>query len=268
MRMVMSIYNQTDSEGSAYWTSSSGGTFNNASLTMSLVLQGAYNNLGGGVKQFNENGMSMGSATYGTFTDSKGTVGAHTVGANLSVTVKAPTTGLAGTLAAPMLLPRFLPALGTAAAADGPLPIGDVIALAGVVGLSIHDAYYLAQAYGPAIARKMNAEIDRIKAKTLPEPGDVYMLIVENPVPATYLDVRGNPVVLSAGDLWKYGETTLGDNRYPGSKLYDELPGANLRREVIYSGGTQLQCKIVEKFCIYGHYFRNGSLPPGNRMFR
>jgi hypothetical protein len=32
--------------------------------------------------------------------------------------------------------------------------------------------------------------------------------------------------------------------------------------------GTQVEIKVAEKASIYGYYFQNGSLPPGNRIFR
>lgn len=110
---------------------------------------------------------------------------------------------------------------------------------------------------------KMNDEIDRIKSKTMGPDGMTYKLTVNNS--GSYVDVRGNKVDLKAGDLWKYGETT-GSNRYSNKELATMVPGGVSMIPISF--GNQVQIKVQEKTLIYGHFFANGSLPPGNRIFR
>lgn len=116
--------------------------------------------------------------------------------------------------------------------------------------------------YGPEFAKKMSGEIDRILTKTAGPKGVVYELRVN--LPGTYIDVRGMPVTLNAGDLWRYGETT--GNRYSQQQLDSMVPGG-VSIKPIYSG-SQVEIKVFEKYMIYGHFFNHGSLPPGNKIFR
>lgn len=110
----------------------------------------------------------------------------------------------------------------------------------------------------------MSNEIDRIFRKATGPDGSVYELRVRRT--GTYLDVRGNPVALNAGDIWKYGETTIGQARYDQKELNNMIPGGVIRN--VFYFGNQVQIKIMEKYLIYGYYFNKGTLPPGNRYFR
>lgn len=142
---------------------------------------------------------------------------------------------------------------GTAAVADGPIPIGD--AIGGVVVLG----------YGTyALADKMAADISRIAEKVNNTRGFVYELRVN--IPGTYLNVRGVPTQMNAGDVWKYGETTKGFGRYSQSTLDNMVPGG-VSMVPIFQGNV-VEIKIQEKIMIYGYSMMNGHLPPGNRIYR
>lgn len=80
-----------------------------------------------------------------------------------------------------------------------------------------------------------------------------------------YPNVRGGTLHLNAGDVWKYGETTQGFGRYSDSYLNTIGPGVRMVPEYF---GTQTEIKVMEKVKIYNHFFNNGTLPPGNRIFR
>ncbi|SHI71160.1 RHS repeat-associated core domain-containing protein [Flavobacterium terrae] len=111
---------------------------------------------------------------------------------------------------------------------------------------------------------KMNKEIERIGRKVGGPKGFLYELRVNRS--GEYLDVRGNKVHLNSGDIWKYGETTSGETRYSRSELQAMVPGG-VRMFPIFTG-NQVEIKIQEKIMIYGYFFTNGTLPPGNRIFR
>jgi len=108
--------------------------------------------------------------------------------------------------------------------------------------------------------------INRWLAKNAWGFGMTYALIVNQP--GTYIDVRGNSVVLNAGDVWKYGETTkLTENgRYSKSDLDVVVSGGVTLVPLFY--GSVPEIKVQEKIMITGHYVATGSLPPGNRIFR
>jgi RHS repeat-associated protein len=114
------------------------------------------------------------------------------------------------------------------------------------------------------LVEKMSREIDRILTKTLPRNGSVYELRVRRA--GVYIDVRGNPIILNTGDVWKYGETINGKGRYTTSELNTLVPGGVYMKEFFY--GNQVEIKIMEKYMLYGYFFNHGSLPPGNKYFR
>ena len=68
---------------------------------------------------------------------------------------------------------------------------------------------------------------------------------------------------MNEGDVWKYGETTQGEDRYT-EKFYESM-GLEMDPQFF---GNQMEIKIQEKIMIYGYFFQNGSLPPGNSIFR
>ncbi len=139
---------------------------------------------------------------------------------------------------------------GTAAVADGPIPIGDAIGGAVVLGYGTY-----------VLADKMTSEITRIHEKVNNTRGFTY-----EPRATTsglYPNVRGGVVSLNAGDVWKYGETTQGFDRYSQNFLT-----TNRLQMVPIFFGNVAEIKVQEKIMIYGYYFQNGTLPAGNRIFR
>ncbi len=141
----------------------------------------------------------------------------------------------------------------TAAAADGPYPVGDAIGVAAVLGTA-------AYVYYGVLADKMAREIDRILTRSPGPDGYQYALIATRN--GYYNNVRGGLTYLHVGDVWKYGETTS-SNRYSESNL--QAMGLAMQRQFL---GTQIQIKVQEKVMIYGYFFQNGTLPPGNKIFR
>ena len=68
---------------------------------------------------------------------------------------------------------------------------------------------------------------------------------------------------LNAGDVWKYGETTQGYDRYSQNFLT-----TNRLQMVPIFYGNVAEIKVQEKIMIYWYYFQNGTLPAGIRIFR
>jgi RHS repeat-associated protein len=113
-----------------------------------------------------------------------------------------------------------------------------------------------------ALAAKQAVEIARIIEKAMMPSGFTYQLVVNNS--GKYLDVRGNSIFLNAGSVWKYGETT--GSRYSDLKLQTMIPGGVRMVPLFY--GNQTEIKVQEKIMIYSYAMMNGSLPPGNKIFR
>jgi RHS repeat-associated protein len=113
------------------------------------------------------------------------------------------------------------------------------------------------------LIKKEVEELKGILARQFGPDGWQYTLRAT--VDGMYPNVRtGKPVFLHAGQIWKIGETTS-DARYSqkdlgligkGVKQYNEVPG------------NQMQIKFAEKFKLYNYFRANGSLPPGNSIFR
>lgn len=78
-----------------------------------------------------------------------------------------------------------------------------------------------------------------------------------------YKNVRGGTTYLKAGEVWKYGETTIGEKRY----TKDFYETGNVKMFPIFFG-NQVEILIQEKIMIYGYVFDHGVLPPGNKIFR
>ncbi len=109
---------------------------------------------------------------------------------------------------------------------------------------------------------KMAAEVQGITERMdLGPEGEVYSLRATKA--GDYTNVRGGTTHLEAGDVYKFGETTQPATRYSDGDLR-----AQGLRQVTEFQGSQMMAKIVEKLRIYGHFFENGELPPGNRIFR
>jgi len=146
-------------------------------------------------------------------------------------------------------------ASGWAIGLGEPTPVGEVVM---GIGTGIAVLYY-----GPELVDKMSREIDRISTRLGGPQGFVYELRVRQG--GIYIDVRGMPVTLNAGDIWKYGETTS-SSRYSENELRSMVPGGVIMNPIYF--GNQVEIKVFEKYVIYGHYFNHGTLPPGNKIFR
>jgi len=127
---------------------------------------------------------------------------------------------------------------------------------AGATGVWLYD--------NNALLQKQLAEIGRIIDKQLKPSGFTYELRVNNS--GNYIDVRGRSVYLNAGDVWKYGETSTGMKRYSQSTLDNMVPGGVNMVPIFI--GNQTEIKVQEKIMIYWYAVQNGSLPPGNKIFR
>lgn len=130
-------------------------------------------------------------------------------------------------------------------------PVGQLVIGAAIIGVGAY-----------ALLDKLATETQGITARQdLSPQGEVYSLRATKS--GDYPNVRGGTTALQAGDVYKYGETTQADARYS----VKGLKAAGLTYETEFQG-SQMMAKIVEKQRIYGHFFENGALPPGNRIFR
>jgi hypothetical protein len=90
-------------------------------------------------------------------------------------------------------------ALATSAA-DGPLPIGEAVGAVVLTGAAVYNIYE-----NRALIAKQAREVANLLKRAAGPQGFTYMLTVN--APGTYLDVRGMPVTVKTGDVWKFGET-------------------------------------------------------------
>jgi hypothetical protein len=145
--------------------------------------------------------------------------------------------------------------VGWGGAVTEPTPVGE--AILGVLTLAA-TVYY-----GPELIEKMATEIDGLMKRPSGPDGVQYSLrATKDGVYPCYRCLSGY-TNLKAGDVWKFGETTNPNSRYPAGYL-DKM---NLR-QVNEVFGSQMQIKISEKIKIYDYYMTNSKLPPGNRIFR
>ena len=114
------------------------------------------------------------------------------------------------------------------------------------------------------LATFKNTEISKIERRQDGPNGIQYSLRAASS--GYFPNVRGGEVYMNAGEVWKYGETTLNppESRYRGK---EELRSMNL---IMYyeASGTQKQMKRAEKIKLYDYFLKNGHLPPGNKIFR
>lgn len=68
---------------------------------------------------------------------------------------------------------------------------------------------------------------------------------------------------MNAGDFWKYGISIDPAGRYPAQALST----LGLRMD-IQATGTLPQVYVSEKIQLINYAVSNGSLPPGNRIFK
>lgn len=68
---------------------------------------------------------------------------------------------------------------------------------------------------------------------------------------------------MKQGDVWKYGETIQGPNRYDKNSY--EM--TNFKMQPLFYG-TKTEILIQEKIMLYWYFFEHGQLPPGNKIFK
>lgn len=115
---------------------------------------------------------------------------------------------------------------------------------------------------GEAIANAWD-QLDNLLSKaTNAGPQAVqYALLAERA--GLYPTVGGGLVQMNAGDVWKYGISTDAPGRYPSQALST----LGLRMD-IQATGTLPQMYVSEKIQLINYAVSNGSLPPGNRIFK
>lgn len=135
-------------------------------------------------------------------------------------------------------------------------PGADVVA---VGGLAIY-------ATGALIA-KMSYEMSKIEERPEGPQGVQYSLRAktdgEYPVYSSGFSNPTGTTHLNAGDVWKYGETINPTGRY--SETFKS--GLQVQQFDEFHG-SQKAIKAMEKTKIYNYFFQNGTLPPGNKIFR
>ncbi|MBY0067111.1 MULTISPECIES: DUF6443 domain-containing protein [Empedobacter] len=147
------------------------------------------------------------------------------------------------------------------------LAITGVLVADDVTGVGIaDDALIPAVVIGAAsvaLTEKLSYELSRINDKPEGPSGVQYSLRAKTDGTYPCFTCASGTMNLNAGDVWKYGETTNPSGRYSGK----ELGAIGVEQKNEFSG-TQRQIKMMEKAKIYGYYFQNGQLPPGNKIFR
>ncbi|MBR3711421.1 MAG: hypothetical protein IKM99_10765, partial [Bacteroidales bacterium] len=147
-----------------------------------------------------------------------------------------------------------LTTMWTASAVE-PTPIGEAISIVATGAVALY--------YGEELIAKMKKEISHLL--TRPDGPDGFVYELRANTNGIYPCVNGTStlVYLEAGEIWKIGETTQGNKRYSDS-WYQTY---NVHMISVFEG-NQREIKIHEKILIYQYYFKNGHLPPGNRIFR
>jgi len=141
-----------------------------------------------------------------------------------------------------------------------PAEVAGGVALGGYLGMGAAALTNDTEKY----LRKFDKEVDAILARTDLGPyGEQYALRAK--VDGIYPDVRLGTVHLMKGEVWKYGESINGDDRYLQS-YYDHV-GPGVKYDMQYRG-TQMQAKVMEKVRLYGFFFVYKTLPPGNCCFK
>ena len=138
-----------------------------------------------------------------------------------------------------------------------PTPGGEIVSGVATVAATVY--------FGEELIAKMNKEISHLLTRQDGPNGFVYELRTNTS--GYYPCVRTSTMVyLEAGEVWKIGETTQGNNRYTDSWMSSIGEGGVSMYRIYY--GNQREIKIYEKEMIYSYYFKNGHLPPGNKIFR
>ncbi|MEG3791245.1 RHS repeat-associated core domain-containing protein [Lysobacter sp. CCNWLW3] len=114
---------------------------------------------------------------------------------------------------------------------------------------------------GGALEKRLAEQIEAIKQRWDGPQAEQYALVAM--WDRYYPDVRGGKVMLAPGDVWKYGQSIHGSERYSAA----ELARIGLKYETQFKG-TQREALLQEKYKLIGYYATHGSLPPGNRIFK
>ena len=137
---------------------------------------------------------------------------------------------------------------GGVCALGAPAIIGGGTALGAVTGEAIANAW---DQLDNLLSKAMNAGPQAVQ----------YALVAERS--GLYPTVAGDLVQMNAGDVWKYGISTNPTGRYPSQALST----LGLVME-IQARGTLPQVYVAEKIQLINYAVTNGSLPPGNRIFK
>ena len=143
------------------------------------------------------------------------------------------------------------------------------LAVDDITGVGVADNVLVPVVYGVAtigfladnVLSKQEEQMQRLALKDRPGDGFTYKLVATKN--GYYRNVRKNEMVyLNAGDVWKYGETTQGENRYKKNS-YEK----NFKMKPIFYG-SKTEILIHEKKMLIEYYYEHHELPPGNRIFK
>jgi hypothetical protein len=87
------------------------------------------------------------------------------------------------------------------------------------------------------------------------------------PVLTSFTHIEG-VTLMNPGETWKYGETINPDIRYSGEQPATGMLNDGTLEMIRLNRGRQYEMKIQEKGLLLEYFIRNGTLPPGNRIFR
>ncbi|WP_426994316.1 RHS repeat domain-containing protein [Methylomonas sp. CM2] len=134
---------------------------------------------------------------------------------------------------------------------------GDYLLAGGVAAYGVYNAAM----NNSALMDKMAKEVEKITQR--PTGPDTEQYSLRAVFSGSYPNVRGGTVYLNAGDVWKYGQTSNPESRYPAK----QLAKAGLEYVPEFRG-SKVTALIQEKLKIYSYAIENGELPPGNKIFR
>ena len=109
--------------------------------------------------------------------------------------------------------------------------------------------------------KELNDQIAKIKARVAGPQAEQYSLRATRAGP--YPNVRGGTTILAPGDVYKYGQSINGIERYSQSGLR-----ASGLQYITEFTGTQRDALLQEKAKLMQYWNQNGQLPPGNHRFK
>nr|WP_249384163.1 hypothetical protein [Chitinivorax sp. B] len=141
-----------------------------------------------------------------------------------------------------------------------PAIVAGGVALGAGVGAAAGNAMHSA---GEQLDKAWN-QLERLvnKANTSTSPSETQYALVAR-VAGAFPDVRNGVAYLNAGDIWKYGTTSDPAGRYSATAL-----NALGLRMLVQSTGTHYEVLAQEKLRLIEYFIANGTLPPGNRIFK